>query len=80
MAFISLFWAALNLLPVLPLDGGQMLNAILGPARLKLTLWISILTAVGAGLLVFNRTGSILFPLFLGMFAFQSWQALRQHP
>ena len=80
LAYISLFWAALNLLPVLPLDGGQMLNAILGPARLRVTLWISILTAVGVGLLVFNRTGSILFPLFLGLFAFRSWQALRQHP
>lgn len=77
LAGISLFWAVLNLLPVLPLDGGQMLNAVLGPARIRLTLWISILTAAGAGLLVYERTGSILFPMFLGMFAFQAWQALR---
>ena len=29
---ISFVWAIINLLPVLPLDGGQMLNAALGPA------------------------------------------------
>ena len=33
LIFISFFWAILNLLPVLPLDGGQMLNAALGPAH-----------------------------------------------
>ena len=77
LAYISIFWAVLNLLPVLPLDGGQMLNALLGPARIKLTLWITILTAAGAALLIFSRTGSILFPLFMGLFAFRSWQTLR---
>lgn len=80
LAGISLFWAALNLLPVLPLDGGQMLNALLGPARIRLTLWISIFTAVGAAWLGYKWFDPFLFPIFMGMFAFRSWQALRALP
>jgi Zn-dependent protease len=80
LVWVSLVWAILNLLPVLPLDGGQMLNAILGPQRIRITLWTTILVSVAAGLLAFQFTGSILMPVFMGMFAWQAWQALRQHP
>ena len=80
LVWISLVWAILNLLPVLPLDGGQMLNAILGPQRIRITLWTTIIVSVAAGLLALRFTGSILMPVFMGMFAWQAWQALRQHP
>jgi stage IV sporulation protein FB len=76
---ISIFWALLNLLPVLPLDGGQLLNVVLGPQRIRITLWTTIIVSVGVGLLLFQRTGSILFPLFMGMFAWQAYQALREN-
>ncbi len=79
LTIISFVWAILNLLPVLPLDGGQMLNAVLGPARIKITLTISIVVAIIAGLAIFAKTGSILFPIFLGMFAWQAFQGLQQH-
>ncbi|MES2660971.1 MAG: M50 family metallopeptidase [Verrucomicrobiota bacterium] len=79
LMFISFFWAILNLLPVLPLDGGQMLNAALGPARIKITLWTSIIVAIVAGLAMFVNTGSIIFPIFLGMFAWQAFQALKEN-
>jgi Zn-dependent protease len=75
---ISLFWAILNLLPVLPLDGGQMLNAALGPARIKITLWVTILVAAVTGLAMFQYTHSIIFPIFLGMFAWQAFQKLKE--
>ena len=79
LMMISFVWAILNLLPVLPLDGGQMLNSALGPKRIKLTLIISIVVAVTVGLLMFLKTQSILFPVFLGMFAWQSFQALKEN-
>jgi Zn-dependent protease len=80
LIWISLVWAVLNLLPILPLDGGQMLNAALGPERVRITLWVTIIVSVIIGLLAFRHTHSILLPVFLGMFAWQAWQALRQNP
>jgi len=79
LVLISFFWAILNLLPVLPLDGGQMLNAILGPARIKITLWITIVVAIVTAVLMFTQTRSIVFPIFLGMFAWQAFQGLKEH-
>ena len=76
---ISFVWAILNLLPVLPLDGGQMLNAALGPARIKITLWITIVVAITVGAAMFLRNGDLLFPIFLGMFAWQAIQALKEN-
>ena len=78
LMIISFFWAILNLLPVLPLDGGQMLNAILGPARIKITLWVTIIVAVGIGITMFVKLQSFIFPIFLGMFAWQAFQALKE--
>ena len=75
---ISIFWAVLNLLPVLPLDGGQMLNSILGPQRIHITLWTTIIVAVFLAILMLKHTNSFLFPIFLGFFAFQAWKALQE--
>ena len=55
-----------------------MLNALLGPGRLRLTLWITILTAGAAGILVYQKFHSLIFPVFLGLFVWQAWQALKQ--
>jgi len=79
LIWISIAWAVLNLLPVVPLDGGRLLETLLGPRRIKITLWISIVSAISAGILVYLMTGSFLFPLFLAMFAFQSFQALKEN-
>ncbi|MDP3850627.1 MAG: site-2 protease family protein [Luteolibacter sp.] len=80
LMWISLVWALLNLLPVLPLDGGRMLDSILGPERIRVTLWVTIIVASLLAIIALKATSSILLPIFLGMFAWQAWQALRQHP
>ncbi len=80
LMWISLVWALLNLLPVLPLDGGRMLDSILGPERIRITLWVTIIVASLLAVVALKATGSILLPIFMGMFAWQAWQALRQQP
>lgn len=75
---ISFIWAIINLLPVLPLDGGQMLNAVLGPQRIRITLWVTILVSIIAAVLMFRFFHSFLFSLFLGYFAWQAWKALQE--
>jgi len=77
LMIISFFWAVLNLLPVVPLDGGHMLSSVLGPARIKITLWTTIIVAVVVGLWMFTQYSSFIFPIILGMYAWQAHQALR---
>ena len=73
---ISLFWAILNLVPVYPLDGGQILKGALGPQRIQLTLSISIAVAVTIGILLYLTTSRLLFPIMLGFAAWQNYQML----
>jgi len=44
--FINIVWTLMNLLPVLPLDGGQILREILGPGRLQAACFIGGIVAV----------------------------------
>ena len=80
--WISLAWSLLNLLPILPLDGGNALQSILAlttrKPRLVLTRRISI---VVAGLLaVFAATRGYIFgALYAAMFIGMNVSALREH-
>ena len=76
---ISFFWAILNLLPVLPLDGGRLMETMLGPRRIRLTLQISIAVAVGIAILSLALfKGMIILPIFMGMMAYESYKSLKQ--
>lgn len=74
---VSIFWAIINCIPVLPFDGGHMLQAALGPRKIKLTLTISMAVAVAACLYGFS-TGHVIIGIFMAMSAFQSYQALER--
>lgn len=76
---ISVVWSLLNCLPILPLDGGQMLKALLGPQRIRITLWVSLLLASTLAVLVLFRSPSAILPAaLLGMFAYQAGKALKE--
>jgi Zn-dependent protease len=93
LAFINLFWGLVNLLPVWPLDGGQIsrdvCEGILGRNGLRVSLVIS---GVVAGLLALNAlatyfkhplipsfaVGDIYMAIFFGLLAVTSFMTLQQ--
>ena len=74
LIIISIFWALLNCLPIYPMDGGQMMAAVLGPRREHLVHLLSVFLAIAIGLASFLYLHSFLLPIFMALFAFQNWQ------
>ena len=77
LIWISIVWALFNCLPIYPMDGGQMLSAVLGPRRAKAVHMTGIVTAAIIGLLALS-TGQIFITIFMGMFAYQNYQYYQQ--
>jgi stage IV sporulation protein FB len=76
---VSLFWGILNLFPIIPLDGGHIARALLGPRRLHVALGLSLVCAIG-GAIYFLLNGSLFATVFFGMFAFNNWKELQGQP
>lgn len=74
-AWVNFGWTVLNVLPILPLDGGQMTEALLGPDKIRTTLWLGV---VCAGLVaLWSLSSSMIFTaLFFGMLALNNWKQL----
>jgi stage IV sporulation protein FB len=75
---VNLFWTIINLLPVLPLDGGHLLRILLegafGVKGLKISFFISIFLAVIVALYAFLMQQILIGALFF-MLAFESYRA-----
>jgi Zn-dependent protease len=79
-AFATLGWSALNLLPVVPLDGGHLLELALPgtpDARRRTAAMVSIAVAVVAAALAY-RAGMPYGSLLAVLFAAQNLAVLRQ--
>lgn len=73
---VNLYWGIINLAPVLPFDGGHVLEHALGPKRARLTAIISLVA--GAGITIwFVQQGQYWGALIFGMSALQSFQQYR---
>ena len=46
MYYINVFWTLMNLLPVLPLDGGQIFRGLVGPSRESIACMVGGVVAV----------------------------------
>jgi Zn-dependent protease len=80
--FINIYWGLMNLLPVYPLDGGQIAMAVMvlkDPWRgTEKALWISMVTG-GVAAVVGGLVLQELWLLFLfGSLAYSSYMALQQ--
>jgi Zn-dependent protease len=76
--FISFFWGALNLLPIIPMDGGRISEAVLGRGKERLALTISLISAIALAIYMMSQHGALFATLFFGMLAFNNWQALNR--
>ncbi len=76
---ISIFWALLNLLPIIPLDGGHISRALFGPMRQRAALTLSLICAVGMAFFALQHFG-IISVFFFGMFAWNNYKELRGEP
>jgi stage IV sporulation protein FB len=79
LLWINLYWGLINLLPVLPLDGGHIAEALLSTQAngRKTALQLSAVTAALVALAGF-ATGSMLLCYMFGFFAYQSWDELNR--
>jgi stage IV sporulation protein FB len=81
--YVSIMWAKFNLLPILPLDGGQMLLALLEGVRKRpsvaLASWISVVASIALAGYMTWESGRVepFLLLWFGLFAFQNFQRAR---
>ncbi len=75
LIWVSIAWSILNCLPVYPMDGGQMMAAILGPKKQHNVHLISSIVAVIIGIAGYLYLDTILLPIFMALFAWQNWQS-----
>jgi stage IV sporulation protein FB len=78
---VNIWWGILNLLPILPLDGGRVTNEVLNICHprgaLEITLWVSVIVATAMA-----ATGLVAQPmewfrvLLFGSLAYSSFQML----
>jgi Zn-dependent protease len=76
VVLVNVTWGIFNLIPVLPLDGGHVLEHALGPKRARLTAMIS-LSIAGLGAALFFANGWYFAAFIFAMSAFQSYQRMR---
>jgi membrane-associated protease RseP (regulator of RpoE activity) len=80
LLWVNTFWGLINLLPVFPLDGGQVAQNILiqyDPLDgARKSLWLSAITGAVIALAAFLLLRSLYIALLFGILAFQSYQML----
>ncbi len=79
--WVNFFWTIVNLIPVLPLDGGQMLRVILqsifGVKGLRYTAILCLLFSICVAIYGFSR-GYFVIGIIFSLFAFQNFDIFRK--
>ena len=79
MLWINFAWSLVNLLPVIPLDGGRISQALLA-GKGALPFRISLVCAVGMAVFAFTQWGSIFVALMFAVMAMDNWRTLNGRP
>lgn len=72
LIYMNLYWTILNLLPILPLDGGQVLRDVLGPTQLTTARIIGAVFAAVVCVLA-ALGGQIFLAIFFGALAYSNF-------
>ncbi|MCB1088002.1 MAG: hypothetical protein KDM63_13210, partial [Verrucomicrobiae bacterium] len=73
LLFINGFWTAVNLLPVLPLDGGQIFQAFMANKNPRLPVQVGMVVAILVAILAFS-IGQWPMAIFFGYLAHSNWE------
>ena len=81
LLLINLYWNLFNLVPIYPLDGGQVARELLtrfvsASAGIIMSLWLSIVCCVVVGVYVVMQTGSTYNLLLFALLGYQNYQTL----
>lgn len=83
LLWVNVFWGLINLVPVHPLDGGNVARYLLLKADpwdgVRKSLWVSVVTAGLVAVAGLFFLGSLYMALLFGFLAFQSYQSLQAH-
>ncbi|HEX3727597.1 MAG TPA: site-2 protease family protein [Pirellulales bacterium] len=81
LLYINVFWGLVNLLPIYPLDGGQIARELIGlvdPAgSVRTSLWLSVIAAAGMAFIAYTRLHNEYLAFFFGYLAYMSYQAVQ---
>jgi Zn-dependent protease len=79
--WVNIFWGLINLLPVYPLDGGNVSRHLLVHADpwdgARKSLWVSVITGVVVAVFSLIIARSLYLALLFGLLAFQSYQTMQ---
>lgn len=79
LVYVNILWSLFNLLPVMPMDGGQILGSLLGPRRRRVTAVVGAVTA-GVLCVLSLLAGQWILAVFLGVLAFSNYRSTGQVP
>jgi len=81
LLWVNIFWGFINLMPVYPLDGGNVARYILLQVDpidgIRKSLWVSVITGGLIALIAFFLLHSVYMAILFGFLAFQSYQSLQ---
>lgn len=81
MLWVNVFWGLINLMPIYPLDGGNVARELLVKADprdgVRKSLWLSVVSGAVVAAIGLAFLSSMYMALFFGFLALQSYQTIR---
>ncbi len=74
---VNIYWALINLLPILPLDGGQIFRAVMSDRNPALVPKVGMIVAIVAAVCGLLFWGSLFVTILFGMLAYENYQMIK---